>query len=120
MLKILYQNVRGLKSKTDDFYRNVCCSQFDVIILTETWLNNGIYDKELFDPRYKVYRRDRDLITSGKSDGGGVLIAVSLVTLSHPRVIRFVSCLLLSFLPFIPLQTTLVIKTPCLIIIRII
>lgn len=51
---------------------------YDVLILTETWLNNSVLSSELFDDRYVVYRRDRE--TAGfhsYKDGGGVLIAVS-------------------------------------------
>lgn len=48
----------------------------DIIILTETWLRDGIFNKEIFDERYEVFRRDRDAQSSTKSDGGGVLIAV--------------------------------------------
>lgn len=49
-----------------------------MVTLTETWLNSSVFDSELFDSRYIVYRRDRE--TSGFhnfKDGGGVLIAVS-------------------------------------------
>ncbi|KAL0809754.1 hypothetical protein ABMA28_011255 [Loxostege sticticalis] len=44
--------------------------------LTETWLLDGIYDGELFDCRYNVYRCDRDYKTLGVIMGGGVLIAI--------------------------------------------
>ena len=43
----------------------------DIILGTETWLNQNISTAEVFPANYKVYRRDR----SGK-DGGGVMIAV--------------------------------------------
>jgi hypothetical protein len=46
------------------------------VCLTETWLLEGIYDGELFDSRYNIYRCDRDYKTHGSSMGGGVLIAV--------------------------------------------
>lgn len=72
-LKIYYQNTRGLRTKCLSFYRQVSCENYDVIILTETWLNDSILSSELFDDRYVVYRRDRD---KRKKDGGGVLIAV--------------------------------------------
>lgn len=51
---------------------------YDVIILTETWLNSNVLSSELFDDRYEVYRRDRE--TTGfqhNKDGGGVLIAIN-------------------------------------------
>lgn len=77
-LNVYYQNVRGLRTKVVDLYNNVVCSNFDMVVLTETWLNSGIQDAELFDNRYIVYRRDRE--NSGfhsKKNGGGVLIAVT-------------------------------------------
>lgn len=77
-LKIYYQNIRGLRTKTQELFGNVICNDYDVIVLTETWLNGSIHDAEVFDIRYTVHRRDRE--TSGFSrnkDGGGVLIAVA-------------------------------------------
>lgn len=77
-LNVYSQNVRGLRTKTTSFYKNVLCSSYDVVFLCETWLNSSIFDGELFDDRYLVYRRDRE--TSGfhrSKSGGGVLIAVS-------------------------------------------
>lgn len=73
-LNIFYQNVRGLRTKTLEFYRRLCCSDFDIIILTETWLCDGVLNTELFDQRYTVHRRDR--AHSLKKDGGGILIAI--------------------------------------------
>lgn len=67
-----------MRTKTVDLFKNIICNDFDVIVLTETWLNSGVTDNELFDSRYIVYRRDRE--SSGfhtKKEGGGVLVAVS-------------------------------------------
>ncbi|CAF4761859.1 unnamed protein product [Pieris macdunnoughi] len=50
-LNIFYQNVRGLRTKTSTFYRNVCVNNYDIICITETWLLEGISDSELFDNR---------------------------------------------------------------------
>ena len=47
----------------------------NIIILTETWLCTGIYDTEIFDTNYNVYRRDRDIVNSKKSKGGGVAVS---------------------------------------------
>lgn len=78
MIHFYYQNVRGLRTKTTDFFNNIVCNNYDIIALSETWLNSGVFDSELFDCRYAVYRRDRETsgFHSGKN-GGGVLIAVS-------------------------------------------
>lgn len=78
MINLYYQNVRGLRTKTIDFFHNIVCNDYDVITLSETWLNSSVFDSELFDNRYVVYRRDRE--TTGfhsKKNGGGVCIAVS-------------------------------------------
>lgn len=85
-LNIYYQNVRGLRTKTDVFYRNLSCNFYDVVVLTETWLLDGIADSELFDHRYIVWRRDREYVTTGQTRGGGVLIADrrELLAISQP------------------------------------
>lgn len=83
-INVYYQNVRGLRTKTHTFYRKLCCSNYDLIILTETWLNKSVLNSELFDDRYVIYRRDRDTSNqSVKRDGGGVLVAVSKTMSSH-------------------------------------
>lgn len=70
-LSFMYQNVRGLKSKTIDFYNNILNSDHDIILITETWLNDSVLNSELSDGRYEVFRRDRG------SNGGGVMMLCS-------------------------------------------
>ena len=72
----LYQNVRGLNTKTDSFYKSVCGSDQDIIAITESWIQDNISSCELFDDRYSVFRCDRDLGGMGVSRGGGVALAV--------------------------------------------
>lgn len=71
-----YQNSRGLKTKTSAFYSSCVSCDYDIICLTETWLNSTVHDSELFSDSFIVYRHDRSLLNSSKSDGGGVLIGV--------------------------------------------
>ena len=40
--------------------------------MTESWLTDSIYNAELFDARYNVFRQDRN---SGKTRGGGLIVA---------------------------------------------
>lgn len=75
-LSIYYQNVRGLRTKTNSFLLSLASTTFDIIVLTETWLDSDINDSELFDCRYTVYRCDRNKQITGKTTGGGVLVAV--------------------------------------------
>lgn len=77
MLDIYYQNVQGLRTKTNSTLRNVLTSNYKIIAFTETWLNVNINNNEIIDDRYIVYRRDRMSSTSSKKDGGGVMLAVS-------------------------------------------
>lgn len=86
-LNIYYQNCRGLRSKTMQFKQNLLSNDFDIIIITETWLHDGILDGELCDTRYDVFRNDRDLAATGKATGGGVMILSrhSLGAWSVPR-----------------------------------
>lgn len=42
-LLLYYQNVRGIKSKLIDFYAGVLNNDFDVYVLTETWLNEILF-----------------------------------------------------------------------------
>lgn len=76
-VSIYYQNVRGLRTKTNDVYKNILINNYNIIVFTETWLNCNISNSEFIDERYTVYRRDRMCSESSKKDGGGVLIAVS-------------------------------------------
>ncbi|XP_053699331.1 uncharacterized protein LOC128746308 [Sabethes cyaneus] len=76
-IRLYYQNVRGLRTKVDDFFISASDAEFDVVILTETWLNDRFHSPQLFGTEYNVYRNDRDPLGSGKLRSGGVLIAVS-------------------------------------------
>lgn len=76
LLSVYYQNCRGLRTKLDTLYMNVLSMNYDIIIFSETWFYEGIGDNECIDPRYTVFRGDRDRHGSQKKDGGGVLIAV--------------------------------------------
>jgi hypothetical protein len=62
-ISIYYQNVRGLCTKTHEFYLSSLSStsNFDIIALTETWLNDSVSDGELLDlDRFNVFRKDRN------------------------------------------------------------
>lgn len=67
-LKLFYQNVRGLRTKTNEFYHNLLLLKYDIILITETWLCSGILDAELCDGTYSMFRKDRGSL------GGGVMV----------------------------------------------
>jgi hypothetical protein len=47
-LGIYFHNVRGLRTKQPEFYDDVSSSDFGIICLFETWLNDLFYDHNLF------------------------------------------------------------------------
>lgn len=75
-LNVYYQNVRGLRTKFADFMQNVSISLYDVILITETWLDDSIGDLELQMRDFNLYRTDRSSLTSEKTRGGGCFLAV--------------------------------------------
>lgn len=88
VLSVYYQNVRGLRSKIEDTKLNILCNNFDIICLTETNLQEHILSSEIFDSRYIVFRKDRNLSMIEASAGGGCLIAVKSEIFSN-RMLHF-------------------------------
>ena len=69
-LSFAHFNTRSLLSKFGDFVEFVASGEFDVIGLSETWLQGGILDDCLEIENYKLVRSDRD------GRGGGVAFYV--------------------------------------------
>lgn len=73
---LFYQNVGGMRTKSTDFVLFMSSREYDIVVITETWLHYEINSAEYFDSYYTVYRRDRYSDPSIINKGGGVLIAV--------------------------------------------
>lgn len=71
-----YQNVGGINTCINDFL--LACSDgcYDIIALTETWLDDRTLSSQVCGSNYEVFRTDRNQFNSTKSTGGGVLIAI--------------------------------------------
>ncbi|XP_053699013.1 uncharacterized protein LOC128745983 [Sabethes cyaneus] len=82
-LRILYQNVRGLRTKIDYFSLAATECDYDAIVLTETWLDDQFHSAQLFGSFFNVHRCDRNHLNSTKTRGGGVLVAVSTRLISY-------------------------------------
>lgn len=76
MFSVFYQNVRGLRTKTNVFLKNILSVTYDLICVSESWLLPGIFDNELVDSRYSLYRTDRDYVSRNMLLGGGTFVAV--------------------------------------------
>ena len=81
-VSIYYQNSRDLCSKFKEFFCTSTSYDYDVIILTETWLKNDRLNAEYFDDSYAVYRKDRTF-----KRGGGVLIALKNKLFSSEQIV---------------------------------
>lgn len=71
----IYQNVRGLNTKLDEFYSYMSDAECDIVAISETWLQPDVGDSELLPNHYQVFRKDRNLEVTGRRTGGGVLLA---------------------------------------------
>jgi len=77
-LKIYFQNISGMRTKTQSVFMNTSYSDYDIIILVETWLNSNFSSNEFFDPKlFQVFRKDRDFGRMQCERGGDVIVAVS-------------------------------------------
>jgi len=57
---------------------NTSNSDYDIIILVETWLNSICSLNKFFDPNvFQVFRKNRDFGRMQCERGGGVIVAVS-------------------------------------------
>ncbi|CAD0206703.1 unnamed protein product [Chrysodeixis includens] len=68
---ILYQNVRGLRTKTSKFLSLLESSDSDLFAITETGCNESINDAEISLPGYSLLRCDR---SDGRKQGGVLLM----------------------------------------------
>ena len=74
MLRCYYFNARSLKSKLADLHNVLYSRKYDLIGVSETWLNDK-FDSFLLDPSnaYYIYRKDRH----SDNSAGGVCIFVA-------------------------------------------
>lgn len=70
-----YQNVRSIKRKNEIRARTQLCP-YQLVALSETWLNDDDNSLQYFDDSFVVHRNDRDLENSILDGGGGSLIAI--------------------------------------------
>lgn len=68
-LNLFYQNVRGIRTKLKVWKTNLMLMEYDVVGVTETFLDRSIMNNEVSCGNWSIQRRDRD------SPGGGVLLA---------------------------------------------
>ena len=65
-----YYNARSLVNKLSKFQSLIYSSNYDIVLVSETWLSDSIFDQEILPTNYCIFRKDRH------SRGGGAMIAV--------------------------------------------
>ncbi|XP_062716443.1 uncharacterized protein LOC134291954 [Aedes albopictus] len=75
-LHVFYQNVGGMNGTVNEYLLASADHSYDIIALTETWLNDRTASSQVFDNEYTVFRCDRCSSNSNKTSGGGVLLAI--------------------------------------------
>ena len=72
-LSVYYTNCRSILNKIDLLRGMACVEKFDVIALTETWLDMSgkVFDSEVRIDGYELFYKDR-----GNRRGGGVALYV--------------------------------------------
>lgn len=70
-------NCRSVKNKVEELSGLILSVQADIILGTESWLDDSILDHEVFPRCFNVYRKDRSL------HGGGVFLLVNNNLQSH-------------------------------------
>ena len=85
-LKIAHLNIRSLPKHLDGFKILMADNPFDVVCLSETWLNSTWSDTELHIDGYNIIRRDRD----DSQRGGGSAIYYSTKFMARQRSDLFI------------------------------
>ena len=87
--KICFNNVRSMIYRIDEIFASISTNLYDVVVITETWLNSRISDELIRIPGYVPCRRDRP----NDQRGGGLctyinsrLTFVELIDLNEPEI----------------------------------
>ena len=70
--KVGHLNIRSVRNKTDDLRLLLEQNSFDVLTLSESWLENSVHDCEVSIPGYDVLRQDR----GQNKRGGGTMMYI--------------------------------------------
>ena len=83
-LTTVIANNQSIKSKNEMIWKVIDTRKPEIVVVSETWLNNSIHYSEVLPTNYEVYYKDRI--------DGGVLIAVKNTLISqghHDLVDRY-------------------------------
>lgn len=67
---IFHENMRSVLNVKNELIRSTSMVDFDVLTMTETWLNDSHHNNQFMSPMYKVFRKDRLNSNVNASRGG--------------------------------------------------
>lgn len=73
-ISLFYQNLRGIRTKVNEFSTNFANLNADFFCLTETWLNSDFLSSEYISNNFISYRKDRNYESTKTVKGGGCWI----------------------------------------------
>lgn len=74
-----------MKSKIKNFYLATFTTQFNVFVITESWLNDSVVDNDIAAKDFTIFRLDRNPKNSQFVNGGGLLIGV--ISSANPKLL---------------------------------
>ncbi len=66
--RIYFSNVRPMINKIDEISTLISLNSYDIVVITESWLNSGVTDSFVSQPEHITVRRDRN----NDQRGGGI------------------------------------------------
>lgn len=69
---LMVVNCRSINNKIEEFGALLETYQPDIVVATETWLDESVLDSELAVSGYTIHRRDRN------RHGGGVMVVLGV------------------------------------------
>lgn len=76
-ISLFYDNIDGISAhKCKDLLISTSSAEYDILVLTETWLDNIIHNNEFMDDQYEVFTKDRADSNITQAKGGRVLIGI--------------------------------------------
>ncbi|XP_068714326.1 uncharacterized protein [Montipora foliosa] len=67
-LDCIVLNARSLRNKLLDFQSVVYAGKFDIVTVSETWLDDTVFDHEILPTGYTIFRRGGGVLMAFKSD----------------------------------------------------
>lgn len=74
-IQVIVHNVGGMRTKLNNFNNFLAKTDFDLVVIQETWLSEDIDNDEIVGgTEFEIMRSDRKNFIAKKKTGGGILM----------------------------------------------